>query len=134
MIMGFKELIFFLLLSVFFSCTMQIKISADKEGNQTKNGIKIILENTKLQTYKGWWVHGEGQHIFKDQQTLQEYDLEFPNENMQELRALYLAVCEMEYFPMECTMTGHLKKDILEKQNKLIVANFEILYIEGCGE
>ena len=87
-----------------------------------------------MQTYKGWWVHGEEQHIFKDQQTLQEYDLEFPNENMEELRTLYLAVCEMEYFPMECAMTGYFKKDILEKQNKLIVVNFEILYIEGCGE
>jgi len=130
----FKDLIFFLFFSVFFSCTVQIKISTDKEGDEIKNGIKIIAENTKLKTYKGWWVYGEGQHIFKDQQTLKEYDLEFPNENMEELRKLYLAVCEMEYFPMECAMTGYLKKDILEKQNTLIVANFEILYIEGCGE
>ena len=112
---------------------LQIGFSHDV-SYKIPDGIKIIVENTKLQTYKGWWVHGEGQHIFKDQQTLQEYDLEFPNENMQALRTLYLAVCEMEYFPMECAMTGYLKKDILEKQNKLIVVNFEILYIEGCGE
>jgi len=128
MSISFKDLIFLLLFSVFFSCTVQIKISTDKEGDQTKDGIKIIVENTKLKTYKGWWVYGEGQHIFKDQQTLKEYDLEFLNENMEELRILYLAVCEMEYFPMECNMIGHLESDTL------IVADFEITYIQGCGE
>jgi hypothetical protein len=40
----------------------------------------------------------------------------------------------MEYFPMECAMTGHLKQDVLEKQNTLVVTNFKILYIQGCGE
>ena len=48
---------------------------------------------------------------------------------MEELRALYLAVCEMEYFPMECAMIGHLKKDVLEKQNALVVTNFCVHYI-----
>ena len=78
--------------------------------------------------YVGWWVYGEGQHIFKDETTLSEWELTFPNENMQELDELYLAVCEMEYFPMECMMTGNLKNDTL------IVADFKILYIQGCGE
>jgi len=40
----------------------------------------------------------------------------------------------MEYFPMECKMTGHLKKELVEKQTALIVSDFEILYIQGCGE
>jgi len=53
---------------------------------------------------------------------------------MEELEELYLAICEMEYFPMECKMIGHSRKDILEKQNTLIVTDFEILYIQGCGE
>jgi hypothetical protein len=79
-------------------------------------------------TYKGWWVYGEGQHIFKDEATLGEWQLSFPNENFEELVELYLAVCEMEYFPMECEMHGNLINDTL------IVEDFEILYIQGCGE
>ena len=105
---------------IFFSCSIQVKVSTDKGGIQT--------ENTKVKTYKGWWVYGEGQHIFKDEKTLEEYNLEFSNENMEELVALYLSVCEMEYFPMECDMKGNLQNDTLE------VTNFEITYIQGCGE
>ena len=82
----------------------------------------------KTNTLTGWWVYGEGQHIFKDEQTLEEYDLVFPNENMVELVELYISVCEMEYFPMECQMTGILTGSILSVQE------FEILYIQGCGE
>ena len=78
--------------------------------------------------YVGWWVYGEGQHIFKNEEDLGEWGLIFPNENMEELVELYLAVCEMEYFPMECNMIGHLESDTL------IVADFEITYIQGCGE
>jgi len=82
----------------------------------------------KTNTLTGWWVYGEGQHIFKDEQTLEEYDLIFPNENMVELVELYISVCEMEYFPMECQMTGILIGSILSVQE------FKILYIQGCGE
>ena len=82
----------------------------------------------KTNTLTGWWVYGEGQHIFKDEQTLKEYDLIFPHENMLELVELYISVCEMEYFPMECQMTGILSGSILSVQE------FEILYIQGCGE
>ena len=91
--------------------------------------------NTKKQAemvepiqYSGWWVYGEGQHIFKDEESLGEWGLTFPNENMEELVELYLAVCEMEYFPMECIMQGNLQNDTLQ------VADFEITYIQGCGE
>jgi hypothetical protein len=31
-------------------------------------------------------------------------------------------------------MTGHIKKELIKKQNTLIVSEFEILYIQGCGE
>ena len=95
---------------------------------------KIITLSTKevisdtVKSYLGWWVYGEGQHIFKDELTLDEYDLVFPNENMVELVELYISVCEMEYFPMECQMTGILIGSILSVQE------FEILYIQGCGE
>ena len=95
---------------------------------------KIITLSTKevisdtVKSYLGWWVYGEGQHIFKDELTLDEYDLVFPNENMVELVELYISVCEMEYFPMECQMSGILSGKIL------LVQEFEILYIQGCGE
>ena len=115
------------------SCTIQMKVDVSSDKKE-KSGMKIVVENTEQKAYIGWWVYGEGQHIFKDEQTLEEYDMEFPNENMEELVELYLAVCEMEYFPMECKMTGHLKKELVEKQNALIVSDFEILYIQGCGE
>ena len=113
---------------VFFSCSVQLKISTEAGETQKERGIQIITENSDENTYTGWWVYGEGQHIFKDEATLEEFDLVFPNENMEELVALYLSVCEMEYFPMECNMIGYLKNDTLE------VADFEITYIQGCGE
>jgi hypothetical protein len=99
---------------------------------------KIITLSTKevisdtVKTYTGWWVYGEGQHIFKDEQTLDEYDLVFPNENMVELVELYISVCEMEYFPMECEMTGYMI--YIDGLPFLQVQEFEILYIQGCGE
>ena len=133
--MNFKQqIIFFVSIMFFASCTVQMQFDAGKDGKELKRGVEIIVENTITKKYEGWWVYGEGQHIFKDEKTLLEYDLEFPNENMQELQNLYLAICEMEYFPMECAITGHIKKDILEKQDILVVTNFEILYIQGCGE
>ena len=93
-----------------------------------RDGFKMEFSELELQQFTGWWVYGEGQHIFKDEQTLDEYDLIFPNENMDELVELYVSVCEMEYFPMECQMTGVLSGSILSVQE------FEILYIQGCGE
>ncbi|MDG2263888.1 MAG: hypothetical protein P8L19_02425 [Flavobacteriales bacterium] len=127
---GGALLMFIFILS---SCTIQMKIDVSSDEKE-KSGMKILVENTEQKEYIGWWVYGEGQHIFKDEQTLEEYDMEFPNENMEELIELYLAVCAMEYFPMECKMTGHLKKELVEKQTTLIVSDFEILYIQGCGE
>lgn len=127
---GGALLMFIFILS---SCTIQMIIDVSSDEKE-KSGMKILVENTEQKEYIGWWVYGEGQHIFKDEQTLEEYDMEFPNENMEELIELYLAVCEMEYFPMECKMTGHLKKELVEKQTTLIVSDFEILYIQGCGE
>lgn len=127
---GGALLMFIFILS---SCTIQKKLDVSSDEKE-KSGMKILVENTEQKEYIGWWVYGEGQHIFKDEQTLEEYDMEFPNENMEELVELYLAVCEMEYFPMECKMTGHLKKELVEKQTTLIVSDFEILYIQGCGE
>ena len=72
----------------------------------------------------------QNQYYFtpRNEETLGEWELTFPNENMEELVELYVAVCEMEYFPMECIMQGNLQNDTLQ------VADFEITYIQGCGE
>ena len=86
--------------------------------------------------YVGWWIYGGGQHIFKDEHSLEEWDLFFLNENKEEIGELYLSITEMEYFPMECKMIGRKKFiDIAESpETRLFVEEFEILYIQGCGE
>ena len=95
---------------------------------------ELLDENIETQNFIGWWIYGEGQHLFKDEKTLQEWDLEFLNEDMKELEKLYLAVCEMEYFPMEFQITGHLRKTNNSEKTTLIAQSFKILYIQGCGE
>ena len=122
------------MLLLVFSCNVQIKVSNNKEEISSESVVKILVENTEEKSYNGWWVYGEGQHIFKDEESLEEWDLEFPNENMEELEELYLAICEMEYFPMECEMIGYKRKDIFKNETILIVSEFNILYIQGCGE
>ena len=119
------KFIIFLFLIGLISCTIPKNIM-QQEKIITLSPKAVISDTVK--TYVGWWVYGEGQHIFKDEETLEEYDLIFPEENMEELVELYLSVCEMEYFPMECQMTGILRGSILSVQE------FEILYIQGCGE
>jgi hypothetical protein len=120
----YKTLIFLLLIGI-TSCIVPENIKQHQESINLST--KTISSDT-VKTYLGWWVYGEGQHIFKDELTLAEYDLTFPNENMEELVELYVSVCEMEYFPMECEMKGILIGSILS------VHEFEILYIQGCGE
>ena len=81
-----------------------------------------------LFSYSGWWVYGEHQHLFKDEISLEEWNLKFLNEDLIELEELYLDITEMEYFPMECIMRGYVKKDTL------YVIDFDITYVQGCGE
>ena len=127
-----NHIILFAVLMLTSSCNMQMKIESLKDNQESKGSLNIIIQSIKEKTYKGWWIYGEGYHIFKDEKTLDEYDLEFVDENMEELQDLYLAICEMEYFPMECSMTGYFKQDILKNQTTLVVNSFEILYVEGC--
>ena len=123
-------LMFVFLLS---SCTIQMRTDISS-NEKKKTDVKFKVQNIEQKEYVGWWVYGEGQHIFKDEQTLEEYDVEFLNENMDELAELYIAVCEMEFFPLECKMTGRLKKELVDEQDTLMVSAFEILYVEGWGE
>ena len=120
----YKTIIFLFLIGI-TSCIVQKDIKQSEEIVTLST--KAISSDT-VKTYVGWWVYGEGQNIFKDELTLDEYDLVFPNENMVELVELYVSVCEMEYFPMECKMIGILSDSILSVQE------FKILYIQGCGE
>ena len=133
--MNFKNKLFFLFgVMFFYCCGIQTRVDFLEDANGRKNKMEVIIENKKITTHQGWWIYGEGQHIFKDEKTLIEYYLEFPNENMAELRDLYLAVCEMEYYPMECSMKGQIKKKIFAKKNIFLVSDFEILYVQGCDE
>tara|TARA_Y100000766_G_C18385875_1_gene355804 strand:+ start:108 stop:506 length:399 start_codon:yes stop_codon:yes gene_type:complete len=127
-----KHTAFFISLIFLSSCNVHFHVSASKDNNSSKNEIAFTIKNTKIETYQGWWIFGEGQHIFKDEKTLGEYRLEFPKENMHDLNELYLAICEIEYFPMECKMIGRLEKDLSKNESVLVVNEFEILYIEGC--
>ena len=128
---GLKNIIFHSVILVFISCDMQLQKRSGEKFAENKNG-EIIFSSEQQKSYKGWWIYGEGLHIFKDEETLEEYNLEFTNEDIQELQDLYLAVCEMEHFPMECSMQGKLTKSVLSDQTTLVVNNFEILYIQGC--
>lgn len=132
--MDFKKIILLISSIFLLACSMQMKVNITKDEVNKEIGMKVTVENTELKTYKGWWIYGEGQHIFKDEESLDEYNLEFLHEDIEELSALYLAVCEMEYFPMECAMKGHIKKNISSTKNILLVSEFEILYVEGCEE
>ena len=135
MLQNRDKIIFSLLfLLLVFSCNVQIKVSAEREESLSENVVNILVENTKQKDYIGWWVYGEGQHIFKDEESLEEWYLEFPNENINELEELYLAVCGMEYFPMECEMIGRKSIDVLNNKTILIVSEFNILHVQGCGE
>lgn len=132
MILELRNIFFYFLIFIFLSCNVQIDFI--NNYNESKKEVKKITETTISKDFKGWWIYGDGYHLFKDEITLLEFNLEFPNENMNELKELYLAICEMEYFPMECKMTGKIKEDSLKGQSTLVVSEFEILYIEGCGE
>tara|TARA_B100000767_G_scaffold116976_1_gene111668 strand:+ start:322 stop:591 length:270 start_codon:yes stop_codon:yes gene_type:complete len=68
-----------------------------KDINQAEKSVVLSTKDISsdiFNSYVGWWVYGEGQHIFKDELTLDEYELIFPNENMVELVELYISVCE----------------------------------------
>lgn len=85
-------------------------------------------ENNPKISLSGWWVYGEGLHSFKDEKSLEEYNLQFLNEDSLELIELYLSIVEMEYFPMETNITG------VRKDDNFYVDDFEITYVVGCDE
>tara|TARA_B100001142_G_scaffold281834_1_gene293827 strand:- start:13687 stop:14091 length:405 start_codon:yes stop_codon:yes gene_type:complete len=134
MIYYLKNIMFLFGLLFLSSCGIEMTIDLKNNTEHSNSEIKIIIANNAKQELTGWWVYGEGQHIFKDEETLEEFDLEFQNEDPKEIIELYLAICEMEYFPMECKITAHKRKDIFKNQITLIVSKLNILYVEGCVE
>ena len=57
-----------------------------------------INEGDKLSNYTGWWIYGEGEHVFKDSITLEEWEMFFINDDKEAVESLYLEVAQMEYF------------------------------------
>ena len=95
----------------------------------------VVSEKNKkipLKTYTGWWVYGQGNHIFKDEETLEEWDMFFLNEDQQDMEELYLEITEMEYFPVESV----IQANVFEKESAKIIeiADLEVTYIQGCGD
>ena len=131
-----KKTLIIISLSLFIlcSCSIQMNVTTKLNSDSKKNEFKILIENKKETTYLGWWIYGEGNHIFKDELTLEEWRIEFVNEQIEEINKLYLDVCEMEYYPMECKMIGYFRKDVLNNYKTLVVKEFEILYVQGCDE
>ena len=128
-----NSVLFFCIFLVMF-CKSNEQVHAKEQKLLEDFCLKFLDKTLDLQVYTGWWVYGEGQHVFKEETSLEEWELEFPNENMKEIEELYLAVCEMEYFPMEFQITGYIKKQKKPTGKTLVVDSFKILYIQGCGE
>ena len=106
----------------FLSFFIIFLLNACIQNNENKS------EDTLFIKYQGWWIYGEGLHLFKDEISLNEYFVSFPNEDSTEIIDLYLSIAEMEFYPMEVMIFGNISDD------SLIVNNFEILYIQGCDE
>ena len=111
----------FLITILFISLIGQACIAPENQQNK--------VSERELNKITGWWIYGEGQHILKDEETLDEFDLLFLDEDSLALIDLYLSITEMEYFPMEVEMTGVRSNDKL-----FSVHDFEIKYIQGCDE
>ncbi|MAJ90443.1 MAG: hypothetical protein CMD08_04115 [Flavobacteriales bacterium] len=127
-----KKKLEYLFLSLLVVCFCYFIQKDSDTINFSKSKNNIISESLRKTNYSGSWIYGEGMHIFKDDKSLEEYNIKFINEDMQEVQELYLAVCEMEYFPMECVMYGRIVSPVLSNQKNLLVDSFEILYIQGC--
>ena len=108
-----NKIIFYSLIAIF--C---MSMSFDPQNNQ--------------RDYYGWGIYGDSNNIFKEENTLEEWELYFPNEDMKELKDLYISLENMEYFPIECKMTGSYR--LVKNTPSLFVSDFEILHIQGCDE
>ena len=114
--------LYFILLSV-----LSISLFISSCSNTPKSS--KINQNNPIEVFSGWWIYGEGQHIYKDSKSLKEFDLIFPNEDSLYIIDLYLSVTEMNYLSIETNFYAFVNDDSL-----LQVDDFEITYIQGCDE
>tara|TARA_Y100001968_G_C19381053_1_gene730344 strand:+ start:820 stop:1191 length:372 start_codon:yes stop_codon:yes gene_type:complete len=99
-----------------------------------KHNISVKKDKLLISTeYTGWWIYGNNIHLFKDEESLEEWVLDFLNEDTEELKNLYLSITEMEYFPVETKISGQKTINLVTLELTLIVFDFEILYIQGCN-
>ena len=113
-------------IKILVSIILIVSFSSFKFTNGKNN--KPVVSN------KGWWIFGDGYHLFKDQKTLKEINLVFMDYNKNDITELYLSIAKMEYFPLECYIQGIKKIDLKKNELYFSVQDFEILYIEGCEE
>lgn len=91
--------------------------------------LNVSLTDTPIaKDYNGWWIYGDSFHLFKDEKSLQEFEIRFLKERKEDLELLYLEVAEMEYFPVDCSINGYVRNDTL------YVFDLKIIYVQGCGE
>mgnify|MGYP003312225087 CR=1 FL=1 len=88
---------------------------------------KIISQALKMFDMKAIFLCGSNPNL-PFEKSLEEYNLQFLNEDSLELIELYLSIVEMEYFPMETNIIG------VKKDENFYVDDFEITYVVGCDD
>tara|TARA_B100000902_G_scaffold399064_1_gene468213 strand:+ start:3875 stop:4279 length:405 start_codon:yes stop_codon:yes gene_type:complete len=121
----------FLMITIISSCSFLFDQNISNPEATNDHYQEIFFNENE---YIGWWIHGEYQNIFLDENTLEEWSIHFINEEEEEIKDLYLSICEMEYFPLETKMVGYFKNDTEENDKTLLVVDFQILYIQGCEQ
>ena len=105
------------------------------DNNSYLSSQNDINDEKKVQTkkYVGWWIFGEDLHLFKDSKNLEEYELFFLNETIEEITEFYLEIAEQEFLPIDIEIDGSLHTH--EKNQKILeVSDFYITFIQGCDE
>jgi len=100
-------------------------LSSQNDANDKK---KVLTKK-----YVGWWVFGENMHLYKDSENLEEYELFFLNETIEEITKFYLEIAEQEFLPIDIEIDGCLYTNE-NNQKTLEVSDFFITYIQGCDE
>ena len=120
-----------ILLSIIFfviSCSNSYSNNTLLSQNDINNKKKV-----QIKKYVGWWIFGENIHLFKDSKNLEEYELFFLNETIEEITKFYMEIAEEEFLPVDIEIDGFLYTNE-KKQKTLEVSDFYITFIQGCDE
>ena len=129
--MKLSDITYLFPLLVFFLMTNTCSILKNELNSDQVNNTETRYDQKK---YDGWWIYGEGHHVFKDKLSLEEWELVFLNEDRKQIKELYLSISKMEYFPIEIIIIGTTKLDKISGNSYLNVLDFDITYVEGCGD